>query len=200
MMEAEGRGRRRIVTALFVGMGLIVYSWALLTVRSLIVNTEWSGVFPYELILNGVFGCFVAVPMGFLFTLGYLVGRACLKYSRRWVAAMMMPLLLGVVILGSGIRHRLDSGVLFKDILECELPAGARNVSHDYDETGLEEHAKVRFQLDRAGIVELMEELRLDPDPTMPSQQFDSVPCTGDWATITVDWLTGEVLLEYLNV
>lgn len=164
-MEAEGRGRRRVVTVLFIGMGLIVFSWSLLTVRSLIVNTDWSGVIPYELILNGVFGCFVAVPMGFFFTLGYLVGRACLRHSRRWVAAMLLPVIFGTAIVGFGVRHRLDSGVLFEDILECELPNGARNVSHDYDETGLEEHAQVRFFLDRAEIVKLLEQLRLDPDP-----------------------------------
>jgi len=199
-MLEEGRGRRRLVMVLFVGMGLIVYSWALLTLRSFIVNTEWRRVFPGEVLLNGVFGCFVAIPMGFLFSLGYLAGKACLRHSRRWVAAMILPAMLGVVVLGFGVRHRLNPGVAFENILECELPEGARVVRYDYDETVLEEHVEIRFSAAHAEIIKLLEELQLVPDSTIPTQRFDSVPCRGDWASITVHWATGWVVLEYLDV
>lgn len=200
MMLIEGRGRRRLVTVLFVGMGLVVYSWALLSARSLIVNTDWRSVVPGELILNGILGAFLAIPMGLLFTLGYFVGTACLRNTWRWRAASVLPVLLGCVVLGFSIRHRLDSGVLFQDIVGVELPASARSVSHDYEGPLIEEYAEVRFVADRDEIVEMFERLRLDPDPSLPSQKFGSVPCKGDWASMSVDWSSGRVILEYLDV
>ncbi|MBK1825776.1 hypothetical protein [Haloferula rosea] len=200
MMREQGRVRRRTMTGFLVGMSLVVYSWAVLSMHTLIVNTEWRSDIFGQLFVNGVFAFFVALPMGFFFMLGYLTGRACLRHSWRWRAASVLPLLLGVLILAVAVRHRLDSGVLFRNILECDLPEGATQVTHAYDNLVLEEHAEVSFVAPRGEIVRLLKELRQEPDPSLGTQHFSGVPCTGDYAKITVEWTTGRVLLTYLNV
>lgn len=200
MMRQEGRGRRRLLIVFFVGMSMVVYSWGLLTIRSLIVNTDWRSVVPGQLVLNGVFAFFLAIPVGLLFTLGYLVARRCFRHSRRWMVSSVMPLLVGALILGVAIWHRVDSRVLFRDVLGLDLPSSARQVSHSYDESILEEFGKVTFVADQAEILELLEALRVEGNPSLGLQVIDSVPCKYDHAGLTIDWTKGEVLLEYLDV
>ena len=72
-------------------------------------------------------------------------------------------------------------------------------MTHSYEGI-MEVYADISFVVDRDDLLKLLEELGLEPDPSLGRQYFPSVPCDGDNASLTVDWATGEVLIEYMNV
>ena len=181
---SKGPGHRGLLTVFFVGISLIVYSWSLLMVEGLIMNTDWRSSTVYEnLHINGFLCFFFAVPMGVLFALGYLVVSKCFRRSRRWVVSSVLPVLLGVVILGNAIRYRLDLEAAFREILGFDLPLSARQLSHSYEGTLLEVYIDISFVADRDDLLKLLEELGLEPDPSLGRQYSPSVLCDGDNAS-----------------
>ena len=198
----KGRGHRRLLMVLFVGISLVVYSWCLLMVETLIMHTDWRSGTMSVILFDNTFLCFfLAVPMGVLFALGYLVASKCCRRSRRWMVSSVLPVLLGVMILGDAIRYRLDSEVAFQDILGLDLPLSARQLSHSYEWSGFEVYIDISFVADQDDLLKLLEELGLEPDPSLGRQYFpEVVPSDDDNAALTVDWTTGEVLIEYVDV
>lgn len=185
---------------LFVGMSLVVYCWFILCLRFFLINTDPRSVLIEGLVINGLFALFLAVPVGIIFTLGYLVGRACLRHSRRWVAASVVPAILGAAVIAFALRHRLDTNVLMREILACDLPPGARQVDHSYEDVWVEQFAEVSFTADSAEIEQWLIDLRQEPNPSVGVQTIDSVPCNGDNASLIIDWSTGRVTMSYINV
>lgn len=201
LMEEEGRGRRRSLLALFIGMSLLVYCWIALSLWFLIVNTDLRTAVPAGLAIGGVGSFFMVIPVGLLFTAGYYIGRAWAGFSRRWMVGWAFALVPGIWLVGSALHHRLDSGILFEDALGCELPSGAWDVSHRYENCFIEQHGEIQFFAEREDLVKLMKELGLDPQPELGFQVFDSIPWL-DWdhASFKVDWSTGGVVVEFFEV
>lgn len=188
------------MTTFFVGMSILVYSWVILCGRFFLINTDLRSLLVEGLVINGIIALFFAVPVGLLFTLGYLFGRACLRHSWRWMAASTLPAILGIIILGFALRHRLDPDVLMQKILGCDLPPGARQVVQSNEDLWVEQFAEISFTADTAEIEQWLIDLRQEPNPSLGVQSIDSVPCNGDSASLIIDWLTGRVTMSYIDV